>query len=85
MTLILIPKMLQHYTAQNYSLQHLSGEVFPPISEETLLRTVIPPDAMLNALLTKKKGTPKTHLIFYVESDGETRHFLGKESLKKDM
>ena len=31
---------------------------FSPISEETLLRTVIPPDAMLNALLTKKKKTP---------------------------
>ena len=58
---------------------------FSPISEETLLRTVIPPDAMLNALLTKKKKTPKTHLIFYVESDGETRHFLGKEILRNSI
>lgn len=49
---------------------------FFPTSEQALLRTVISPDAMLESLLARKKPKHVTHLIFYVESDGESWHFL---------
>lgn len=54
---------------------------YSPTRENELLRSVISPDAMLQSLLKRKKPKHSTHLIFYVESDGEKRHFLGKDAL----